>query len=273
VAFTQELVINDFSTTLAAGYTAGDGFLDLTATTGLITAPYTFTLSVYDQNSPFALKLHFRVTSISGSHAVGSVVEGSDANAASGDIVVLTMTALPILNLSGRELLTPGGIVASGSAQLDFTGITSRFDVYEIELIALVLATNNVDLGLQFSTDGGSTFSTSGYEFVTVDNSTSNAGLNSQASTSASYIQLFTGIDNSQSYGTNGTIKFHDPLNASLKKSVQFQVSSTLQAVARRYFNVGSGFWGTAAAVNAIRIKAASGNITSGSILVYGLRK
>ena len=60
---------------------------------------------------------------------------------------------------------------ASNSATLDFTAcISSAYDEYRIEFVALVPATNNVDLWLLVSTDGGSTFdSTSGhYDWATM---------------------------------------------------------------------------------------------------------
>lgn len=175
---------------------------------------------------------------------------------------------------SGGGLVLLEQHTASASATLDFTtAFTSTYDTYQIEIVNLVNATNNVDLWLRVSTDGGATFSTSGYEHIQENNSTSNAGISAVSDTAASAVVLFVGIDNSQSYGTSGRVMLYDPLNASLKKTMTFNLSSVLQAVARRYWISGSGFWGTTTAVNAVRFMYASGNITSGTIRVYGLAK
>jgi hypothetical protein len=163
---------------------------------------------------------------------------------------------------------------ASSSASLDFTScFSSTYDDYRIELVNLVLATNNVDLDFRVSTDGGSTFSTTGYEYIFENNSTSNAGWTATASTSTSSILLAPGIDNTQSYGVSGEISFRGPLSASLKKSLDFRLTFVLQAVARRYMQIGAGFWGTTTAVNAFRLLASSGNITSGTVRCYGIAK
>jgi hypothetical protein len=174
----------------------------------------------------------------------------------------------------GGALVLLESHTASNSASLDFTtAIDSTYDTYEIHIINIVLATNNVDFLMRFSTNGGSSYSTSGYEYIFINNSTSNAGFGSNASTSASAIQLFPNLDNASGWGLCAKIRLVDPLNASLKKSCEIQVSGTYQPAARRYMQTGSGFWGTTTAVNALRFLASSGNITSGVIRMYGVAK
>jgi hypothetical protein len=159
---------------------------------------------------------------------------------------------------------------ASASASLNFTQISNLYDSYVFEFTSLVNATNNVSLMFRVSTDGGATFSVAGYEYAEYDNSSVGASgtLQSTADTS---IVLFINIDNSQSFGTNGRLTLRDPLNTSLKKTMDFQLQAPLQTVARRYMIIGSGFWDTTTAVNAAQFLFSSGNIASGTIRMYGI--
>lgn len=192
------------------------------------------------------------------------------------------------ISVSGGGLTLLESHTASASATLDFatrnatgqSGATfqSDYDDYLIEIVDIVPGTSETEFNLRFSTDGGSTFSTSTYEYVGIANSSGNVGISSSGLVSSggtTEIKLFTLVDATQSYGVNGSVRFRNPLSASLNKSVEFQISAPLKsgATVRRYMSNGSGFWATTTAVNAIRFLFSSGNIASGTIRVYGLAK
>lgn len=79
-----EQFINLYDSTLNGGYTAGSGTMVVTSASGLPTSG-TYSLIVRDQTTK-AIKLIFRVASRSGTTLSGAA-EGSDVNAASGDLV------------------------------------------------------------------------------------------------------------------------------------------------------------------------------------------
>lgn len=160
---------------------------------------------------------------------------------------------------------------ASNSASLDFTRITSEFDEYQLEFVNLVTA-SIADLEIRASTDGGSTWLSSGYEYVRTNSSTSGVGPSSVSSTSASSVMLFPTVDIAQPYGTSGRLTLYDPMNASLNKSMTFMLS-TVFPTPRRYTENGSGFVGTTSPLTAIQILASSGNLASGTARLYGFSR
>jgi hypothetical protein len=169
---------------------------------------------------------------------------------------------------------------ASSSAELDFTtAITSTYDEYMIEVLHLVPATNGVSIGLQFSTDGGSTYdSTSGhYASQAWRWIASAAGAGGSTSTTGIGIDGGGGVDSvsnaASQGGLSGTYRLFDPGSSSIYKHL---VGSTT------FYNSGSAQYDAAAlggqylqttAVNAFRIYATSGNLASGTVRVYGIAK
>lgn len=81
----SENLQNLYSTTLASGYTAGAGSISVAAAPATGNGTYTMTLVIRDASTK-AVKLLFRVTSVSGTTLTGAA-EGTDANASSGDLV------------------------------------------------------------------------------------------------------------------------------------------------------------------------------------------
>lgn len=102
---------NNYSTTLSSGYTSGAGVLAVTAAPAAGNGTYTMTLIIRDQTTK-AIKLLFRVASVSSLNLTGSA-EGTDANAASGDLVdaVLSVAALAQIRTDFAPAGTAGCVV------------------------------------------------------------------------------------------------------------------------------------------------------------------
>jgi hypothetical protein len=167
-------------------------------------------------------------------------------------------------------------LTASASATLDFTScISSAYDEYEIELINVLPATDSVILWMRMSTDGGATYDagatayrTAGWRFH------SGAGSAAEgASTSRIHCNGIDAVDNASAWGgLTGTVQLFNPSGSAYKQvSVKSRYLEGTGTVHEEY--VGGGTYASATAVNAFRFLFSSGNITSGTIRVYGVAK
>jgi hypothetical protein len=179
-------------------------------------------------------------------------------------------TTLGISNT--MELLATA--TASNSATLDFNSvITSTYNTYFFILRDIVAATNT-QLIMRVSIDNGATFiATSTYDWGGVEFLAGAPGtVTAQGASSATSYR----ISGSQNLGTNaassvnGFLYFFNANSASNKR-----FTSDISAVnnGSNFFKFsGSGQQTTASAVNAVRFLMSSGNITSGTIQLYGIR-
>lgn len=173
-----------------------------------------------------------------------------------------------------------GGLVlleqhtASSSASLNFTTcITSTYDLYQIEIVNVVPATNGVSLFLRFSTDGGSTYdSGSNYEYARYFRATNGSGSGNSSSATATGLAMWdTDLQNTTTLGLVATVKLYNPLSATFHKAATWD---SYGPGAANFFAVWwMGRYRSATAVNAFQIIASSGNISSGTVRCYGIVK
>lgn len=173
-------------------------------------------------------------------------------------------------NLGALVLLSEK--IASASASLDFTSIiTSAYDEYLIELINIVPASNS-RVRFLVSTDNGSTWATANVYRWTAQKlitGVSSAQINGGAATSW---DLDTGDITLQAGGTH-TGKLHLIRGSAAASPIMYANYSYDDNVNGFTAFEWSGTWRGAALINAIQFKMASGNITSGTIRVYGIAK
>lgn len=177
---------------------------------------------------------------------------------------------------AGGGLVFVEGHIASSSASLDFTtGITSTFDDYEFRLVGIVPATDNADLQILFSTDGGSTWLSANYGW-----SRNGAQLDVSAasgiagSASDSKILVFPQIPNNAAQGLSGRFALYDPLSTTMNKRMTGELFTYFNSGSLvRFQSVNSGLWEGTTAVNAVRFVFSSGNIAKGTVRLYGLAK
>lgn len=179
---------------------------------------------------------------------------------------------------------SPGALIlleqhtASASASLDFTTcLTSTYDDYLIEGINLIPATNGDVPWLRFSTDGGSTYDTSGiYEYAfSIQTGAGGTGFTyAEGTTAQTKIVLSQATANTAARGgLRFSAHLFDPLSAVADKVIT-GVGSTLNSGDSGKYRLNFGGWYVSAtAVNAFRFLYSSGNIASGVIRVYGVVK
>lgn len=269
--------------TLGAGYTAASGTMTLTGGEGaLLPSSGDFWLAY--NNGAGTIRL-FKVTARSTDTLTVVAVSGEgsgDGNISSGETLrwALTYDALTQLRTdivgqvaSGLTFLEEQ--TASASASLNFTtALTSTHQSYMIVASDLRPATDGALFRLRVSTDGGSSYISTGsytwHYFIF-----SGAGTAFSSSTTDTSIRMSGNGQESTATEPPTTIVayIHNPLGTSDKKT--FEGTTTEYSAAGSYSKfLWHGYYnGATTAINAFQVIASSGNIASGTVRVYGLTK
>lgn len=176
---------------------------------------------------------------------------------------------------AGGDLVLLEQHTAAASATLNFTtAISAAYDLYLIEFLHVVPATDNVDFYMRMSTDGGATYDATGiYGAPNIQynqgtfSSTLNGGL------VQTFMYLWNGFDTTITQGSlNGFLKLYGPATTTAYKQVIGQLGGITNDGNYYGHNV-AGFYRSLTAVNAFQFLFSAGNIASGTIRVYGIAK
>jgi hypothetical protein len=173
---------------------------------------------------------------------------------------------------------TPGyvfleGHTASNSASLDFTTcFSSTYDDYQIRVTHLIPATSGANV-LMLAHAGGVYDTASNYTWVGFRQSAAGSANNVGSNSTTSFgLDVSGGISNSTTTGSfRATIDLSDPLGATGYPSLTDDASdwdgtANAEVIARM-----SGSYKSTTAMDGFRIKASSGNLTSGVVRCYGI--
>ncbi len=168
-----------------------------------------------------------------------------------------------------EEFILLSTLTASNSASLSFTSlITSTYPVYYVKVRNL-LPQSNSNLLLLFSTNNGSTYLATNYQWSSYI--ANESALNTSNSNSDTSLPIIVGTSTSATRAINCEFYcfgFAQSLRPSITiDSVGYPNSNHLELVNFSGSNSGT------TAINAIQFKMASGNIVSGSISLYGMVK
>lgn len=167
---------------------------------------------------------------------------------------------------------------ASSSATLNFTTcLSGTYPTYKFQFQNVVSATANVNLALRVSTNGGST-----YDSTTAYNAGDHQiGFSSLAGDGAQFNEAVTSLpigvtgvltNAGAGVGVDGWMDLFNVNSTSVWKQFLWQVYvGNGNAHTGVYTAVGGGIWGSTSAVNAVQFFFSSGNITSGTIVCYGV--
>jgi len=179
----------------------------------------------------------------------------------------------------GRDFLDEKTAAASATIDFVLTKWLQLYDRFEIDFDQVLAATDNAELWLRTSTDGGATYaaSASSYQWR-FDRVRNNVG-DSNSSGGDIRINLIssdvtTGLSNVAGETAEGTVKIYSPAVATAPRKITWE-SINYPANAGSAFNFvrGVGIRDTNADVDAIRFLLSSGNITSGAFRLFGVRK
>lgn len=246
----------------------------VTASSGVISVP-TATTSNLGLVEPDGTTITISGGVITAPNAgAGNAVFSTTSGNTVGDIVTMRTTgtgvqdsgvalsSLPVLLLSQT---------ASNSASLTLTSIPTGYKRYRMHLIDIAPATNASLLLLQVSEDNGSTYKTSSYtSFSTsIANATGTStvtGSNSATGMVLAFNVVSPGI-------VTGTTEISNLALTGFQKS--FFTTSVFPETASSGVVTSSGggtYFGDTNAINALRVIAGSGNLTSGTVELWGYK-
>ena len=197
----------------------------------------------------------------------GTMAANSDGLVSSQKAIVTYVTA----NAGGSGWVFLDSATASSSATLDFTSsIDSTYYMYAFVLENIVPASNST-LYIRTSTDAGSSWDSgaSDYSFAYVGYSGSVSGSGGGAES-----QISTGqtIGNASTESASGIVYLQSPSNSSTFTQLTFLLSGLVSGgvgISR----AGGGTRKSAADVTGIRFLMSTGNISTGTIKMYGCCK
>lgn len=167
--------------------------------------------------------------------------------------------------------LASGSLSNVADLSLDLTAYAA-YSRLILSIDGMAPATNDADPYLTMSNDGGSTWLSSGYSYILHHSISSNSSGFTIASTSAAQI-ILSSINVNQGWSNTGDgmveIEMNHIGNASTRPSI-FVRASQVNPAAGLGLTSGSGFHGTAAAWNAIKIAFSTGNIAAGQWRLMG---
>jgi hypothetical protein len=190
---------------------------------------------------------------------------------------VTWLTAGSGLSISGTTMTATGGLTllnsgtVSSAATLDI--VLTSYTSYRGLVVLLsnfLPATDGVQFYLRFSTDGGSTYDASGYNYVIL-RSTDISAIASTGSGSASQIMVGTETGNQATEGLDARVEILSQTTTTRWGRVMFSAYQiTEDATPAGRFVTGGGSREVAQDTDAIRFLFSSGNIASGSWAIYG---
>ncbi len=206
-------------------------------------------------------------------YSAGSSAPAFTAAGTSGQVLKSNGASAPSwVTPSSGAFVFISSATASNSASIAFTGLSSTYDIYVVEVVSAVPATGNY-LFMRSSSNNGSSYDTSGYEYSGVGVQTTNGNVNVDSSYGAAtkMVVSFNGGPISTTASDSGCSGFVYIMNPAASNYTQFLVSETHYGGSGGIQSNGIGIRLSTTPVNAIQIYANVGNITSGTFRLYGI--
>lgn len=147
----------------------------------------------------------------------------------------------------------------------DTTSLTATYSSYKLVFESVIPATNGTTCELQIHSGGA--FKATGY-VTSVEGHIANGAANQPSNTTFIQCSYTLGAYNGDP-GVNGEITIYNPSASSIHVlQGNFTSANSSSAVAR---TVTYGYWNTSGVVDGFQVFFSSGNITSGTIKIYGV--
>jgi len=197
----------------------------------------------------------------------------------SGAITNDSVTGITVLANASDGITFISSQTASNSASLSFTsGLTSTYKAYKFVFSNIQPATDGTFFEFNLSTDSGSNYNvtkTTTYISVRHNEADSFTELSYQGTLdlaqSTSYQRLMENIGNGADESGSGSLTLFNPSSTTYVK--HFMSSTNHYELNNVSMNVMvAGYGNTTSAINAIRFQMTSGNISAGTIYLYGIK-
>ena len=180
--------------------------------------------------------------------------------------------------LKCSQVLLATNTITTSTASTGFTSlIDSTYKVYKFQWSRMAAASDRVDLKFQTSIDGGSNYNvnlTSSVFFCYASESAGTGALSYNSgmdqANGTSYQALFDGQGNAADESCVGELWLYNHSNTSYVKHY-YSVTNNYMTdnFTENYYT--AGYFNTTSAINAINFQWSSGNITNGSLKMYGI--
>ena len=161
--------------------------------------------------------------------------------------------------------------VASNSASLTITGVTSTYDTYVLTYANIVGQTDGQMLGIRYGDGGGIDSGGSDYSInrsITYVNST----VNDYGTTGRNFMDVSKDEGNASGEGCSGHAYLHALTDGTIYPSMDYTTSSMpSNATYKPASYTGSGMLNASMTVTQVQLIFSSGNIVSGRITLYGI--
>jgi hypothetical protein len=166
------------------------------------------------------------------------------------------------------ELVYIGSVTASNDATVEFSGLSSTYSKYVVEIEDLVPASDASTLHIRTSTDNGSTFD-SGASDYQYNQWQAGSGI-TVSRAGAAQIILFSSCGTGTGEAVSGSVEILRPSATTYTKVAARLVG--LDSTANFGTAIVGGLRASAADVDAIQFLMNTGNIASGTFRLYGVR-
>lgn len=201
-----------------------------------------------------------------GTSAVTSVAPGTNGNVLTSNGTVWASAAAG----GGAGMVFVSTATASDDATLSFTGISSTYAQYVFIVSALRPATSGAELRLRVSTNGGSSYDAGSTDYCSGVRYLIGGTLSMAVNDNDTFLRIAAPTGNASNDSVNGRVELHSASDSAKFTQVSsFGSFSHTNGDPKAYY--GGGGRKSVAAHNAVQFSMSSGNITSGSIRMYGI--
>lgn len=209
------------------------------------------------------------------------VIQDSSDTTKKANFVCSGITAGQNRNITVEDknvlLMTPGWVylstvTASASATVDLeTTLNSTYDRYAIVITDYQPATNSTDIWVRLKIAGSYHAGASDYYWTRVSQTTSTTiGTNHAGDTK---MPIVNSVSNTATRKASGIIYLDTPSSTSISKQISWDLAYSTGTDVPAY-SKGMGIdISSTGAVTGVRILSSSGNITTGTFVLFGLRK